>query len=101
MHYRIIAVVDKGDMASPLRSGLPYHWLPCALRKPFPWEEVQKEVQPGDICIRQGRGGSDPTTTQAGDKGHPPVERDLGTTAQGLGIQMMLNWRARCTMCWF
>lgn len=69
MHYRIIAVVDKGDVASPLRSGLPYPWLPCALRKPFPWEEVQKEVQPGDICIRQGRGDSDPTTTQAGDKG--------------------------------
>lgn len=42
------------------QSGLPHHWMPCALRKPFPWEAMQKEVQPGNVCTGQGRGNSDP-----------------------------------------
>lgn len=66
------------------QSGLPHHWMPCALRKPFPWEAMQKEVQPGNMCTGQGRGDSDPPQrAQAGDKGHPPAQKGLGTAAQG------------------
>lgn len=58
-------MADRGDAASPLGrdtrvASLTAGWLPCALRKPFPWEAMQKAVQPGDMCIGQGRENGDP-----------------------------------------